>query len=58
MHASMQVYGSVVDNWPTLEPWFNETGSNAPSTLTRSVQRELRDMAFASVAALGFEMVS
>ena len=29
------VYGAVTDNWPTLEPYFNETGSNCPSNLPR-----------------------
>eukprot|EP00976_Prorocentrum_cordatum_P064666 1177581-Prorocentrum_minimum.AAC.1 len=27
------VYAKVTDNWPTVEPWFNETGDNAPSLL-------------------------
>jgi hypothetical protein len=27
------VYGAVTDNWPTVEPYFNETGSNCPSIL-------------------------
>jgi len=22
-----QVYGAVTDNWPTIEPYFNETGA-------------------------------
>ena len=29
------VYGAITDNWPTLEPYFNETGSNCPSNLPR-----------------------
>ena len=28
-------YGAITDNWPTLEPYFNETGSNCPSNLPR-----------------------
>lgn len=31
------VYGAITDNWPTLEPYFNETGSNCPSVLPRAV---------------------
>jgi hypothetical protein len=38
------VYGAITDNWPTVEPWFNETGSNCPSILTRSQQMELLDL--------------
>jgi hypothetical protein len=29
------VYGAITDNWPTVEPYFNETGSNCPSILPR-----------------------
>jgi carnosine synthase len=32
-------YGAVTDNWPTIEPYFNETGSNCPSILPISKQR-------------------
>lgn len=42
------------DNWPTLEPYFNETGSNGPSTLPLWQQRELSEVAVGSVHALGF----
>ncbi|EFN56176.1 hypothetical protein CHLNCDRAFT_144890 [Chlorella variabilis] len=48
------VYGAVNDNWPTLEPYFNETGSNGPSTLPLWQQRELCELAVGSVKALGF----
>jgi len=50
------VYGAVTDNWPTVEPYFNETGSNCPSILALPVQAELVDLAVKSVAALGFTM--
>ena len=50
------VYGAITDNWPTVEPYFNETGSNCPSILPASQQRELMDLAVASVHALGFQM--
>lgn len=47
-----------MDNWPTLEPYFNETGSNGPSVLPLAQQRELLELAVGSVQALGFKMVS
>eukprot|EP00887_Chlorella_sp_A99_P000154 scaffold16.g154.t1 len=50
------VYGAVNDNWPTLEPYFNETGSNGPSTLTLWQQRDLASLAVGSVKALGFDL--
>lgn len=37
------------DNWPTVEPYFNETGSNCPSVLPRSAQEELCELAVRSV---------
>ena len=52
------VYGAVNDNWPTLEPYFNETGSNGPSVLPLWQQRELAGMAVGSTQALGFVSVS
>lgn len=55
--CAAQTYGALCDNWPTLEPYFNETGSNMPSTLPRRQQRELIDMAVRSTQALGFEAV-
>ena len=48
------VYGAVTDNWPTVEPYFNETGSNSPSILPSSQQRELLNLAVSSVQSLGF----
>merc|ERR1719183_273744 len=29
MNGKSAAYAKVTDNWPTLEPWFNETGDNA-----------------------------
>jgi len=49
------VYGAVTDNWPTVEPYFNETGSNCPSLLPRDQQRALLDLSVASVRALGLK---
>lgn len=43
------VYGAVTDNWPTVEPYFNETGSNCPSVLSRSKQMELLDLGIKAV---------
>lgn len=48
------VYGAITDNWPTVEPYFNETGSNCPSILPRQQQRELLELGVNSVQALGF----
>lgn len=50
------VYGSITDNWPTVEPYFNETGSNCPSILPAEQQRELVDLAVRSVHALGLSI--
>ena len=50
------VYGAVTDNWPTIEPYFNETGSNSPSILPAQQQKELLELSVASVQALGFDM--
>ena len=50
------VYGAITDNWPTVEPYFNETGSNCPSILPAHQQRELIDLGVRSVHALGFTM--
>lgn len=36
------------------EPYFNETGSNCPSTLPRSQQMELLDLAVRAVQCMGF----
>lgn len=47
------VYGAITDNWPTIEPYFNETGSNCPSVLSRQSQDGLMQLGKQSVAALG-----
>ena len=49
------IYGAVTDNWPTIEPYFNETGSNCPSLLPRQQQVDLCELAVDAVKALGFE---
>lgn len=50
------VYGVVSDNWPCVEPYFNETGSNAPSILPNYQQKELLELSVAAVQCLGFAM--
>jgi carnosine synthase len=50
------VYGAITDNWPTIEPYFNETGSNCPSILPREQQSELMDIGVQSVQALGLSL--
>lgn len=51
------VYGAITDNWPTVEPYFNETGSNCPSILPTKQQQELMQMAVQSTNCLGFKQV-
>ena len=51
------VYGAITDNWPTVEPYFNETGSNCPSILPRGQQRQLIRLAVQSVQCLGLSLV-
>jgi hypothetical protein len=46
----------VTDNWPTIEPYFNETGSNSPSVLPSYQQRELLELAVKSCKALGLQI--
>ena len=48
------VYNKVTDNWPTLEPWFNETGDNAPSMFEADKQKELEQLAEGTLQCLGF----
>jgi len=45
-------YVGITDNGPTLEPYFNETWGVCPSLLPLDKQRELKDLAVASVKAL------
>lgn len=51
------VYGAITDNWPTVEPYFNETGSNCPSILPTKQQQELMQMAVQATHCLGFKQV-
>ncbi len=43
------VYGAITDNWPTVEPYFNETGSNCPSVLPKAAQIELLELSVRAV---------
>mmetsp|Transcript_18702 Transcript_18702/g.62718 ORF Transcript_18702/g.62718 Transcript_18702/m.62718 type:complete len:586 (+) Transcript_18702:40-1797(+) len=47
-------YVVVVDNGPTVEPYFNETWGLCPSQLNDEMQEELRTMAVESVKSCGF----
>lgn len=47
------VYHAVSDNWPCEEPWFNETGDNAPSVLGDETEHALQSLAVESCRALG-----
>ncbi|KAG8468042.1 hypothetical protein KFE25_007094 [Diacronema lutheri] len=47
-------YTVVVDNGPTIEPYFNETWGLCPSRLPEAQQAELRELGVASLKACGF----
>ena len=47
-------FASVVDNGPTVEPYFAETWNLCPSVLPVSQQEEMLEEALATVKALGF----
>ncbi len=47
-------YVRITDNWPTFEPWFNETGDNCPSLLPADQQAEMAALCTDTLAALGF----
>lgn len=48
------VYAEVTDNWPTIEPYFQEVGANCPSVLTRAQQDELIKLSIDATLSLGF----
>ena len=50
------VYSEVTDNWPTIEPYFQEVGANSPSVLTRAQQDELIKLSIDATLSLGFTM--
>lgn len=47
-------YAEVTDNWPTIEPYFQEVGANCPSVLSRAQQDELISLSVAATLSLGF----
>ena len=47
-------FASIVDNGPTVEPYFAETWNLCPSILPQIKQEELLNEALATVKALGF----
>jgi len=49
------VYCNVIDNWPTIEPYFMETGSNMPSAYSPTKVKQLQSYAIRCVQALGFK---
>jgi len=48
------VYNEVTDNWPTIEPYFQEVGANCPSVLSREQQDELIKLSVDATLSLGF----
>ncbi|CAN8066135.1 unnamed protein product [Agarophyton chilense] len=48
------VYAKVSDNWACWEPWFQETGTNCPSSYPVDKQTELIKLAIETTMALGF----
>lgn len=51
LHGGEAHYAQVVDNGPTIEPYFNETWGVCPSRLPEDQQAELRVRAAAPRAA-------
>jgi biotin carboxylase len=49
------VYATVTENWPTLEPFFFETGLNCPSLHLEDALQALIDIAIRGVRSLGIE---
>ena len=54
IHKSECFYAAVVDNGPTVAPFFSETWNLCPSLLSEAQQVELIIEALATVKALGF----
>jgi biotin carboxylase len=49
------VYATVTENWPTLEPFFFETGLNCPSLYPEAKRAELIDIAIRGARSLGID---
>jgi carnosine synthase len=54
LDGGVPTYARVTDNWPTHEPWFNETGDNCPSALPLPQQTAMAKLCTDTLAALGF----
>ena len=50
------VYANVAENWPTMEPYFIETGLHCPSSYPADRQAELVDFCIRSVTELGLTL--
>lgn len=55
LSSGKAVYAKVSDNWACWSPYFQETGTNCPSSYKKGKQAELVDLAVASTLALGFK---
>ncbi len=53
LSEGVAVYSEVTDNWPTIEPYFQEVGANCPSQLTPVQQAELVELSVAATLSLG-----
>lgn len=50
------VYCIIQDNYPTIEPYFQEVGACCPSILPQNQQDELKQLAVDATLCLGFHM--
>jgi len=55
MSEGTAVYANIIDNWPTLEPTFLETGSNCPSIFPIYIQNQIKQYAIDCVKAMAFK---
>lgn len=49
------VYAKVVDNWPSVAPWFEERGFYCPSELDGHMQKDVLSYSKRCIAALDFQ---
>ena len=54
LSEGVAVYAEVTDNWPTIEPYFQEVGANCPCVLPPAHQKELVELSIAATLSLGF----
>ncbi|KNC78707.1 hypothetical protein SARC_08879, partial [Sphaeroforma arctica JP610] len=55
MYDGEAVYANIIDNWPTMEPTFLETGSNCPTSYGPKEAQQLKDYAVDCVRAMKFK---